>query len=85
MYPTSLSQWWHRFIRRNPDLPTIRFHDLRHTSASLLIHAGEHPKVIQARLGHADIKTTMNIYGHLLPESDQRAGSYFKKFFNEEE
>ncbi len=80
---SSLSAWWSRFLRKNPDLPKITFHELRHTSASLLIFAGEHPKVIQSRLGHSDIKLTMNTYGHLLPESDQRASSYFDKFFEE--
>ncbi|MDI6816691.1 MAG: tyrosine-type recombinase/integrase [Actinomycetota bacterium] len=47
----------------------MRFHDLRHSFASLLISKGEHVKVIQSVLGHADIQTTMNIYGHLLPET----------------
>ncbi|MGE7984885.1 tyrosine-type recombinase/integrase [Lysinibacillus fusiformis] len=83
--PDSISQWWDRFMKRNPDLPRIRFHDLRHTSATLLIHAGEHPKVIQSRLGHSNITTTMNTYGHLLQETDQRASSHFDKLFDEKE
>ena len=45
----------------------LRFHDLRHTAASLLIAAGAHPKAIQTHLGHGDITTTLNVYGHLLP------------------
>lgn len=81
--PDSISQWWDRFMKKNPDLPRIRFHDLRHTSATLLIHAGEHPKVIQSRLGHSNITTTMNTYGHLLQETDQRASSHFEKLFDE--
>jgi len=44
----------------------IRFHDLRHTFASLLIENGEHPKYIQKQLGHKSIKTTMDVYGHLM-------------------
>lgn len=68
-------------MKRNKDLETIRFHDLRHTSATLLIHEGEHPKVIQARLGHSSITTTMNTYGHLLEETDQRASTHFDKLF----
>jgi len=48
------------------NLPPIRFHDLRHTHASLLIAARIHPKAIQARLGHASIKVTMDTYGHLM-------------------
>lgn len=83
--PDSISQWWDRFMKRNPDLPKIRFHDLRHTSATLLIHAGEHPKVIQSRLGHSNITTTMNTYGHLLQETDQRASSHFDKLFDEKD
>ena len=57
--------------QREPALPAhkhnLRFHDLRHTCASLLIAAGAHPKLIQARLGHASITTTLDRYGHLFP------------------
>jgi integrase len=45
----------------------IRFHDLRHTCAALLIGAGAHPKTIQERLGHKSITMTLDRYGHLLP------------------
>ena len=45
----------------------IRFHDLRHTHASLLIAMGAHPKAIQERLGHSSITVTLDIYGHLFP------------------
>lgn len=48
-------------------LPDIRFHDLRHTSASLLLAAGVHPKVVQERLGHAQIGITLDIYSHVVP------------------
>jgi integrase len=41
-------------------LPAIRFHDLRHTSATLLLAAGVHPKVVQERLGHSQIGITLN-------------------------
>lgn len=47
------------------DLPHIRFHDLRHTCASLLIDNNYQLKDIQEWLGHADIQTTANIYGHI--------------------
>ena len=52
----------------------FRFHDLRHTPASLLIVASENPKYIQSQLGHASIQTTMDRYGHLMPESHREAG-----------
>lgn len=48
-------------------LPEIRFHDLRHTHASLLFAAGVHPKIVQERLGHATISVTLDIYSHLIP------------------
>jgi integrase len=46
-------------------LRRVRFHDLRHTFASLLIQKGANPKYIQQQLGHGSIKVTMDIYGHL--------------------
>jgi integrase len=52
-------------------LETLRFHDLRHTHASVLIAQGEHPKVISERLGHASIRTTFDVYGHLMPGMDE--------------
>jgi uncharacterized membrane protein len=45
----------------------LRFHDLRHTSAGLMIALGAHPKVIQERLGHSSIKVTLDVHGHLFP------------------
>jgi integrase len=56
-------------------LRTIRFHDLRHTYASLMISLGENLKFIQHQMGHASITTTMDEYGHLLPEASERVGS----------
>ncbi len=50
-----------------PDKHGVRFHDLRHTCAALLIGAGAHPKAIQERLGHKSITMTLDRYGHLLP------------------
>jgi integrase len=50
-----------------------RFHDLRHSHAALLIAQGEHPKVIQGRLGHASIGTTLDTYGHLFEGLDEAA------------
>jgi integrase len=59
---------WRRVFRR-AELRLIRFHDLRHTYASLLIAQGAHPKYIQAQLGHASIQTTLDRYGHLMPDA----------------
>jgi integrase len=49
----------------------LRFHDLRHYYASLLISSGLDVKVVQARLRHATAKTTLDTYGHLWPDSDE--------------
>lgn len=49
----------------------FRTYDLRHTHASILIANAAHPRAIMERLGHKDIKTTMNVYGHLFPELDE--------------
>lgn len=51
----------------------IRFHDLRHTAASLLLRAGVHPKVVQERLGHANITLTLSLYSHLMPGVQREA------------
>ncbi|MGB3330482.1 MAG: tyrosine-type recombinase/integrase [Thermomicrobiales bacterium] len=55
------------------DLPVIRFHDLRHTSATLLLAQGVHPKIVQERLGHADITMTLNRYSHVTPDMQRMA------------
>jgi integrase len=66
--PNNLVKRDFRSALRRAGLPRIRFHDLRHTYAALLIAAGAHPKYIQSQLGHASITTTLNTYGHLLPK-----------------
>ncbi|NGP44982.1 site-specific integrase [Bacillaceae bacterium SIJ1] len=75
----SISQWWRRFTNRH-NFKHIRFHSLRHASATHLINQGEHAKVIQERLGHTRMDTTMRIYSHLLAEADERASSHFDSF-----
>jgi integrase len=68
-------------FRRRVWLPAVnesvgqpcRFHDLRHSHVALLIAEGTHPKIIQARLGHASIGTTLDVYGHLFDGLDEAA------------
>jgi integrase len=64
--PDGISKAW-RQILEDAGLPHIRFHDLRHTAATLLLRAGASLKSVQKILGHANIQTTMR-YIHLLPE-----------------
>ena len=54
-------------LLKRAGLPYMRFHDLRHACASLLLAEGIHPKVVQERLGHASIATTMDTYSHVMP------------------
>jgi integrase len=56
-------------------LPAIRFHDLRHSAATLLLSLGVHAKVVQEMLGHTQISMTMDIYSHVLPGMQQDAVS----------
>ena len=58
---------------RAVDVPRIRLHDLRHTWATLALRAGVHPKVVQERLGHANISITMDTYSHVMPDMQESA------------
>lgn len=60
-----------QFYKNN--LKKIRIHDLRYTSATLLLLGGTNMKVVSERLGHTDIKITMNRYSHVLKEMDKEA------------
>jgi integrase len=64
-------------IIKTADLPRIRFHDLRHTHASLLLANGVNAKVIQERLGHSRIDTTLNTYSHVFPSQQREAADLF--------
>ena len=48
-------------------LPSVRFHDLRHTAATLLLAQGVDPRTIMETLGHSQISLTLNTYSHVLP------------------
>ncbi len=75
--PESLSQLFDRVQRGMPELTRIRFHDLRHTHASLLIMAGEATKVVTERLGHSTPAFTIHTYQHLLPGMSAAAAERF--------
>jgi integrase len=51
----------------------LRFHDLRHTFATLMLKGGEHPKVVQEMMGHATINITLDTYSHVLPDMQNEA------------
>ena len=60
---------------RAAGLPEIRFHDLRHTAASLMINHGVPIIIVSRRLGHARVSITLDTYTHLLPEVQSEAAS----------
>ena len=64
-----------RPLLKRTNLPRIRFHDLRHTCATLLLSKGTHPKIVQERLGHANISMTMDTYSPVLPDMQEKAVS----------
>lgn len=74
--PESFSQLFGRIIATT-ELPRIRFHDLRHTHASLLVAAGVPIKVVSERLGHSHPGFTMHTYQHLLPGMGAAAANQF--------
>ncbi len=68
-----------RYLLKKLELPQRRLYDLRHTCATLLLLAGEHPKVVSERLGHANISITLNTYSHVLPNMQERATSSLER------
>jgi integrase len=72
--PSNMRQRSFARLLRKADLPHIRFHDLRHTCATLLLSKGTHPKFVQELLGHATIAITLDTYSHVMPSmGDQTA------------
>jgi len=80
VHPDTLSSGWYRFLKRS-GLPHVRFHDLRHAHATLLLLAGIHPKVVSERLGHASVGITLDIYSHVLPSMQSEAAAAFDHLF----
>ncbi len=60
-------------------IPHIRFHDLRHTAATLLLSARVNPKVVSEMLGHASVSITLDIYSHVIPDMQQDAAAAIAK------
>lgn len=70
-------------VKRAGLTPALRFHDLRHTCAALLIAQGAHPKEIQERMGHSTIRLTFDRYGHLFPSLDSRLRDGLERAFRD--
>jgi integrase len=68
-------------LRDRAQLPKIRFHDLRHSAATILKMAGIPDQAIQKLLGHASVRTTQEIYMHLTPDAERRAADKMDEIF----
>lgn len=68
-------------LLKKAGLPRIRFHDLRHTAASLALSQGIHPKIVQEMLGHSQISITLDTYSHVLPSMQREAAAKMDALF----
>ena len=83
--PMDPSTVTHQFakIAAKAGVPGLRFHDLRHAHATVLLSQGINPKVVQERLGHSTITTTMDIYSHVAPTLQREAAELFADAISE--
>lgn len=72
--PENFKRTFQRLIKE-ANVPSIRLHDLRHTHATMLLSSGINAKVISERLGHTNVKTTLDIYSHVLPSMQEEAAN----------
>ena len=79
--PSKPRKWLHEIIK-NSDLEPIRIHGFRHTHASLLFDSGMTLKQVQYRLGHSDLKTTMNVYTHITEFAKDNIGDKFSAYID---
>jgi integrase len=82
--PDGISHAWMKAIRRF-GMNGIRLHDTRHTHASIMLKQGVHPKIVQERLGHASISTTLDLYSHVAPGLQAAAAAKFDDIMSPKE
>jgi integrase len=76
----NLTRHFHASLKK-AGLPRIRFHDLRHTAATLLLQENVHPKIVQSMLGHASITQTLDTYSHVIPSVGKKAADKMDELF----
>jgi integrase len=81
--PTNLTRSAFKPLVVRAGVPLIRFHDLRHTAATLLLKEGIPVKVVSELLGHSDVAITLRIYAHVLPEMQAQATAALERVFGE--
>jgi len=74
--PNTVSRAWGTLAAR-ASVKVIRFHDARHTHATLMLKQGIHPKIVQERRGHASIQMTLDTYSHVAPGLQEAAAQRF--------
>ncbi len=72
--PSNLRRAW-RAILKTAGIASLRFHDLRHAHASLMLQQGVHPKIVSERLGHSGVGITLNLYSHVAPGLQEQAAA----------
>jgi len=80
--PSILLKQFGKALRR-VGLPRIRFHDLRHTAASLMLNNGVEILAVFHRLGHASPSITLDVYGHILPSLQNEAAQIMDNFVSD--
>jgi integrase len=80
MFPDTPTQWFPKFLKRH-SLPHLNFHGLRHLNATFLIAQGVNIKTVSSRLGHAEVKTTLDIYTAALRSADRDAADKLDSIF----
>ena len=71
----------YRPLLKRLGFPPVRFHDLRHTAATLLLLQGIHPKIVSEMLGHASVSITLDLYSHVLPDMQRDAIEAMARLF----
>lgn len=74
LYPSAVSRIFQGDIKR-AGMPIIRFHDMRHTHATMLLQMGVNPKVVAERLGHSTVVMTLDTYSHVLPNMQKEVAA----------
>ncbi|MFW5790441.1 MAG: tyrosine-type recombinase/integrase [Bacillota bacterium] len=81
LYPNTATKRFN-LIAEKANIENIRLHDLRHTHATLMLEAGVHPKVVQERLGHSTITTTLDTYSHVIPSMQKESVEKYKNYIS---
>lgn len=78
IHPSAVNALFLRFTRQM-GMPQIRFHDLRHTHATILLGMGVNPKLVSERLGHSSVQITLDTYSHVMPDMKKDLSNDFSK------